>query len=69
MPPGKWISRFTAIPADGVVVETKVHDRKGVRNVQALKRVGNLWFVPDGSIYVYYCPTHWRPLAAEDSRA
>lgn len=65
MPQGKWISCYAAIPAEGVVVETKIEDRKGVRNVQALKRVGNLWFVPDGSIYVYYCPTHWRPLPAE----
>lgn len=20
----------------------------------------NLWFLPDGSMYVYYTPTHWR---------
>lgn len=39
---------------------TKVDDEKGVRNEQELKRQGNLWFVPDGSMYVYYTPTHWR---------
>lgn len=21
-----------------------------------------LWFFPDMSMYVYYVPTHWRPL-------
>ena len=46
---------------DGFTVETKIDDEKGVRNVQPLKRQGNLWFYPDGSMYVYYTPTHWRP--------
>ena len=23
---------------------------------------GNLWFFVDGSMYVYYRPTHWQPL-------
>lgn len=47
-------------PQDGVVVETKVDNGDGERNVQKLKRKGNLWFLPDGSMYVYYTPTHWR---------
>lgn len=42
-----------------VVVNTKIDDSKGERNVQKLKRVDNLWFLPDGSMYVYYTPTHW----------
>ena len=45
---------------EGVVVETKIDDGVYVRNVQDLKRRGNLWFFPDGSMYVYYTPTHWR---------
>lgn len=45
---------------DRTVVETKIDDEKGVRNEQTLKRIGNLWFYPDGSMYVYYMPTHWR---------
>lgn len=45
---------------EGVIVQTKIHDAHGERNVQALKRSGRLWFVPDGSMYVYYTPTHWR---------
>jgi hypothetical protein len=30
--------------------------------VQALKRQGRLWFLPDGSMYVYYHVTHWAPV-------
>lgn len=43
-------------------VETKIHDIRGVRNQTTLKRNGNLWFLPDMSMYCYYTPTHWRPL-------
>jgi hypothetical protein len=46
-------------PADEIV-ETKIHDDAGERNVQCLIREGNLWFFPDRSMYVYYRPTHWR---------
>lgn len=53
-----WNTIDTA-PAEEVVL-TKIDDDDGVRNVQALKRSGRLWFVPDGSMYVYYTPTHWR---------
>ena len=45
---------------DGVVVLTKIDDGRGVRNVQELKHSGNLWFLPDNSMYVYYTPTHWQ---------
>lgn len=34
------------------------------RNQQSLKRQGRLWFVPDGSMYVYYTPTHWADFEA-----
>lgn len=47
------------------VVLTKIVDEKGERNEQELKRggqYGNLWFFPDDSMYVYYTPTHYRPL-------
>ena len=60
--PDEWQSVDTA--PDGVVVETKIDDAQGVRNVQPLKRQGRLWFVPDGAMYVYYTPTHWRPAPA-----
>lgn len=44
----------------GEVVETKIDDEDGERNVQKLVRQGNLLFFPDKSMYVYYTPTHWR---------
>jgi hypothetical protein len=65
--PIAWSPIETA-PAD-VVIETKIDDENGVRNVQPLKRIagtGRLWWVPDGSMYVYYTPTHWRPVTSQD---
>jgi hypothetical protein len=50
-------------PPNKVEVETKIDDEKGVRNETTLRRRENLFFFPDDSMYVYYCPTHWRPLA------
>lgn len=47
-------------PPEGVVVMTRIKDERGERNVQPLKKSGNLWFMPDGSMYVYYTPTHWK---------
>lgn len=46
---------------DGEVVWTRVGETYEERNVQQLKRSGRMWFVPDGSTYVYYSPTHWKP--------
>lgn len=49
------------LPPEGLVVETCIDDGKGERRQLAkLKRQGNLWFLPDGSMYVYYTPTLWR---------
>lgn len=44
------------------ILQTKIHDANGERNVTELKSSlnGRLWFFPDGSMYVYYTPTHWR---------
>lgn len=44
---------------EGVIVNTKIDDGLGVRNVTKLKKQGILWLLPDGSMYVYYRPTHW----------
>jgi hypothetical protein len=41
---------------------TKIDDGQGVRNEQPLVKSGSLFFVYDRSMYVYYRPTHWRPL-------
>lgn len=57
----EWIATSQQLPKDGEVVHTKIDDEKGCRNEQLLKRQGNLWFFPDGSMYVYYRPTHWMP--------
>lgn len=55
-----WLSIESA--PDRQTVRTKIDDGRGVRNEAYLKRQGRLWFFPDGSMYVYYTPTHWAPL-------
>lgn len=60
-----WHKMTTILPNIGEVVETKIDDSSGQRNESKLKRGGNngrLWFTPDGGMYVYYTPTHWRPV-------
>lgn len=56
----KWINVSEQLPPEDIIVETKIDDSRGCRNEQKLKRRGNLWFLPNGGIYVYYTPTHWR---------
>lgn len=56
---GEWKLAIEA--PEGVPVRTKIDDARGVRNHAVLKRSGRLWFVPDGSMYVYYTPTHYLP--------
>ena len=62
--PPAWIACAAQLPPRGVVVETKIHDDHGERNVQPLKLHDSpgsrLWFFPDNSMYCYYEPTHWR---------
>ena len=55
-----WHRVSENLPPEGVVVLTKISDHLGDRNETTLKRRGRLWFVPDGSMYVYYTPTHWQ---------
>ena len=47
---------------ENVEVRTKIDDGRGCRNVNTLTRHGCLWWLPDGSMYVYYQPTHWMAL-------
>lgn len=57
----EWIACSEQLPERDVVVDTKIDDQDGCRNEQPLKRgSGRLWFYADGSMYVYYTPTHWR---------
>jgi hypothetical protein len=60
-----WNIASQVLAPEGVEVETKIHDKDGERNVQTLRRRGRLWWIPDGSMYVYYTPTHWRLRADE----
>jgi len=54
------------VPApEDQVVQTKIDDDGGVRNVQLLRRRGNLWFFPDMSMYVYYTPSHWAEVQSD----
>lgn len=59
-PTTQWTRIIDHLPPENQEVETKIDDYMGVRNEQTLKRVGKLWMCPDGSMYVYYTPTHWR---------
>ena len=56
----EWLRTDEELPPNGIVVTTMISDIHGERNVQELKRNRSLWFYPDGSMYVYYTPTHWR---------
>lgn len=56
---------------EGIEIETKIDDEHGERNVQSLvKRTREpgktrpMFWAPDGSMYVYYTPTHWRSLSS-----
>lgn len=57
----EWWHPISTAP-EGVEVNTKLMDGMGSRNEQKLKRKGSLWWFPDGSMYVYYTPTHWKPM-------
>jgi hypothetical protein len=61
----QWKTIDTA--PEGEIVETKIHDENGARNIVKLARKGRLWFTsPDGVMYVYYTPTHWRYAEGEE---
>lgn len=56
-----WISTKDRLPPENVNVDTKIDDGNTARNIQALTyHSGHWWHAPD--MYVYYQPTHWRPL-------
>lgn len=55
-----WVNTSVIKPREGEIVDTKIDDDKGVRNNQPLKWMLGKWFTPDGAMYVYYTPTHWR---------
>ncbi len=53
-----WHRVEVALPDEEVIVRTI--SPGGIETM--LKRRGLLWFVPDGSMYVYYTPVFWSPL-------
>jgi hypothetical protein len=58
-----WYSVKDFSPPQRQVVLTKIDTVDGgVRNIQQLKLDGRLWWMPDGKMYVYYEPTHWKPI-------
>ena len=58
----EWIACRDRLPDPEVVVETKIDDERGERNIGWLVLSGRLWWLPDRAMYVYYWPTHWRPI-------
>lgn len=63
----EWQDISTA--PEGVEIMTKIDDHFGERNVQSLVQrtripgeTRPMFWTPDGSMYVYYSPTHWMPL-------
>ena len=50
----RWHNVIHDPPPENVVVE--VENNGGA----LLKKSGNLWWFPDGSMYVYYTPEYWR---------
>lgn len=46
---------------EGVEIVTKIDDKNGIRNVQSLVKKNRMFWTTDGSMYVYYTPTHWAP--------
>ncbi|MBX2990785.1 MAG: DUF551 domain-containing protein [Bacteroidetes bacterium] len=64
-----WIKCSERLPDVDVIVDTKIDDEKGERNHARLVMHRNLWWFTDMSMYIYYSPTHWRPLSGEKSVA
>ena len=50
-----WISITERMPESGRVVTVLTPGG----DVRPLKYGDNLWWLPDGSMYVYFTPTHW----------
>jgi hypothetical protein len=55
----QWKPITTIDPPERVTVLTRIDDGYGARNECRLYRQGRLWFLADGSMYVYYTPTHY----------
>lgn len=56
----EWIKVSELTPPENVIIETKIDNEDGCRNIQKLIYKYNLWFLSDKNIHVYYTLTHWR---------
>lgn len=66
-----YIACAEQMPPNGTLVMTKIDDGRGVRNEQKLAFHSNLWWTGEGgdAMYVYYSPTHWKPLEPNPGQA
>ena len=55
----EWTPPSVSLPPESV--EVRAMDSGG--HVQTLVYANGLWWFPDRSMYVYYVPTFWQPLA------
>lgn len=62
----EWQPIETA-PEDQEVM-TKIHDACGCRNEQHLRLKDRVWWFPDMSMYVYFVPTHWKPIESTEAK-
>jgi hypothetical protein len=60
----RWTACANVLPPEGLLILTKCADQD--RAPAPLRRFENLWWLPDGSLYAYYRPTHWRHLTVEE---
>lgn len=57
-----WTRCEHILPPNGVVVQTKLDEDDGVYIERLAKRHETFWFMTSGAVYMFYTPTHWRPL-------
>lgn len=60
-PAPDWINSKERLPDENIVVEAMMwYPKDGGGRVYELIWANNLWWFSDGSMYVYFFPTHWR---------
>lgn len=55
-----WNRTNEVNPPENTLLLTKVDHQNCSKNEQRLIKKGNLWWLEDMSMYVYYTPTHWK---------
>ena len=54
-----WTQTESALPPEGALVDAITPNG----SPRVLRRKGNLWFLPDMSMYVYFTPVWWREIS------